>query len=432
MTITASIIGSSFLTVMMNGETRTVNSDHVNYVGIREALKLKDHDTVERLINVKNSVINFARGKVVIKNEQVFYGEMEVKGVVVNRILAMVRENFDAQSMLRFLENLMDNPSKTAVDELYLFLEAASLPITEDGCFLSYKKVNSNYKDFYSDKFDNSIGKTCSVIRNTVNEDRNQTCSFGLHFCSLSYLPHYHGGQGRVMIVKINPRDVVAIPSDYDNAKGRCCEYVVVGEHTSETEHAFTSPVYTTDAKPSTPMPSVAPKTVAPVKLTVVSNGSNSGLLGYNTGRSDAANNRSYNATGNGSNGSGYIDAYLKGWNSVFYPPVKVSSSDKDYESGYEDGTAAANRDNCAKQPYNNMVPDDGQSDDYMTGFDTGYDNHYDVDWESEGYAQGEIDAKDGSLYNDDDPTFGLDDERLSEYKASYADGWRDEKVSKL
>ena len=29
------------------------------------------------------------------------------------------------------------------------------------------------------------------------------------------------------MIVKINPADVVAIPTDYNNTKGRCCKYVV-------------------------------------------------------------------------------------------------------------------------------------------------------------------------------------------------------------
>jgi hypothetical protein len=33
------------------------------------------------------------------------------------------------------------------------------------------------------------------------------------------------------MIVKINPADVVAIPTDYNNQKGRCCRYEVVDEY---------------------------------------------------------------------------------------------------------------------------------------------------------------------------------------------------------
>jgi polyhydroxyalkanoate synthesis regulator phasin len=33
--------------------------------------------------------------------------------------------------------------------------------------------------------------------------------------------------------MKVNPRDVVSIPSDYNNEKGRCCEYAVVDEITT-------------------------------------------------------------------------------------------------------------------------------------------------------------------------------------------------------
>lgn len=32
------------------------------------------------------------------------------------------------------------------------------------------------------------------------------------------------------MVLKINPQDVVSIPTDYNNTKGRCCKYTVVGE----------------------------------------------------------------------------------------------------------------------------------------------------------------------------------------------------------
>jgi len=35
--------------------------------------------------------------------------------------------------------------------------------------------------------------------------------------------------------VKINPRDVTAIPRDYNNNKGRCCKYVVTGELKGES-----------------------------------------------------------------------------------------------------------------------------------------------------------------------------------------------------
>jgi hypothetical protein len=68
-----------------------------------------------------------------------------------------------------------------------------------------------------------------------------------LHFCSQDYLPHFGNGyDSRVVIVKINPADVVSIPSDYNNAKGRACRYEVVGEIGNDgdkIDNAFNKPV---------------------------------------------------------------------------------------------------------------------------------------------------------------------------------------------
>lgn len=296
MTVTASIVGATFVTVMINGTTYTIANDHTNYAAIRTALKNKEYDTVENLINVAKSIKTFSVGKVVVDGGVVMYGDHEVKGPVVNRILDMIREGFDAAPMISFLENLMENPSKRAVDELYGFLEASALPITEDGHFLAYKKVRDDFKDFYTGTMDNSVGQVLEMVRNRVDEDKDRTCSYGLHFCSLSYLPHYHGGQGKVMIVKINPRDVVAVPSDYNNAKGRACRYEIIGIHTSETVEAFSSPVYrnTTPVVPKPKVVTPAPVTqpvqtlkvdpvVAPAKKV------NPALVGYNAGLRDRA-----------------------------------------------------------------------------------------------------------------------------------------------
>jgi hypothetical protein len=75
--------------------------------------------------------------------------------------------------------------------------------------------------------------------REQVDKDRNNTCSVGLHFCSKDYLSSYGGASGHTMIVKINPADVVSIPSDYDNTKGRTWKYEVVGEIPFEGVHKY-------------------------------------------------------------------------------------------------------------------------------------------------------------------------------------------------
>ena len=98
--------------------------------------------------------------------------------------------------------------------------------------FLAFKNVRNDYRDIHSGNFDNSIGQVCEMPRNGVDEDKDRTCSAGLHFCSIEYLPHFSDSNGgHTMIVKINPRDVVAIPADYNNTKGRTCKYEVVAEY---------------------------------------------------------------------------------------------------------------------------------------------------------------------------------------------------------
>jgi hypothetical protein len=146
----------------------------------------------------------------------------------------MYERGIDISPLVLFIENLMLNPSFRAVNELYGFMEKHNLPLTDDGHFLAYKKVRADFKDIHSGTFDNSVGNVLEMERNQVNEDKNQTCSSGLHFCGFSYLSSFGSntvGDYNVVILKIHPRDVVSIPSDYNDAKGRTCRYEVIGLH---------------------------------------------------------------------------------------------------------------------------------------------------------------------------------------------------------
>jgi len=152
-------------------------------------------------------------------------------GVLVDRMVDMLNADIDIGYLVAFMKNLDLNPDRRAVEELYGFLEASRLPITPDGHFLAYKRVRDDYMDIYTGKMDNSVGQVVEMKRHQVNSDKNQTCSSGLHFCAREYLRAYGTSAGNAtMVVKINPRDVVSIPVDYNNAKGRACRYEVVDE----------------------------------------------------------------------------------------------------------------------------------------------------------------------------------------------------------
>lgn len=218
----------SNLNMVIDNKSYVINNEHLNYKEIIEAIKNDDSERVKSLVDVKESLNVFSEGNVTIEDETILWKGVPLQNFLCDKMLDMFREGFSITPLVLFLENLMQNPSNRSVTELYRFLERSNMPITPDGHFLAFKKVRADYKDVHSGTFDNSVGQVVSMERNRVDDDKDRTCSNGLHFCSEDYLANFSGE--RIMILKINPRDVVSIPSDYGDTKGRCCLYEVIGE----------------------------------------------------------------------------------------------------------------------------------------------------------------------------------------------------------
>ena len=236
------LIQGDNVVVVIDNKPHTINKTHITYQKVVDAIKAGDWDAVKDAIEPKKVVLNYGKGNVSIQGETLYWKGRELNTGLAVKMIDMLKEGFPIEPMVNFMENLYQNPSHRAVTELYGFLEKGNLPITPDGHFLAYKKVRGDYKDVYSGTMDNSVGQIVEMERNQVDDDQNRTCSTGLHFCSEYYLNHF-GGE-RTMILKINPRDVVSIPSDYNATKGRACRYEVVGEiDQDKADQAFTRPV---------------------------------------------------------------------------------------------------------------------------------------------------------------------------------------------
>jgi hypothetical protein len=239
------------ISMVMDNRMRVVPVNSINYNVLRDAIKSYSQalqsgaaasalaaivDQIRGYVDIPSFIAKSTFNRVQIGlgssgSYQVRFDGVDVNSTIAERIIDLVTEGFDVEPLARFLDRLMDNPSETARNELYLFIESGNLVITPDGHFLAFKKVRDNYMDIHSGTFNNSVGNVCQMRREDVDSVRDNTCSRGLHFCSYSYLPHFGNGPGnKVMIVKIDPADVVSIPSDYANAKGRTWRYVVVGE----------------------------------------------------------------------------------------------------------------------------------------------------------------------------------------------------------
>lgn len=264
------ILQGDNITIVIDSKAHTINRTHVTYQKVLEAIKAQDWDTVKEVIEPKKVVLNYGKGNVSIQGDKLFWKGNELHTSLSVRMIQMLQEGFPIEPMVYFMENLYQNPSKRAVDELYGFLEKSNLPITPDGHFLAYKKVRDSYFDCHSNSVLNKPAYLLSVEehaslprvagdvtvevvdgvtvvsmpRNAVDDNKDRTCSEGLHFCSREYLNHFGGA--RTVILKINPKDVVSIPSDYNDSKGRACRYEVIGELNVDPDKAFNKPVQET------------------------------------------------------------------------------------------------------------------------------------------------------------------------------------------
>ena len=237
------ITGDRNITLVLDGQTHTVGSSHPNHAEVIQAIKDQAWDTLPSLVDIPTAISTYSEGNVVV-NE---FGEVSFDGqplhnTLADRIGQFFREGLPYDPLVKFLENLMNNPSNRAVEELYTFLENEGMAITPDGCFVGYKAVRADLKDIHSGTYDNSPGTIHEMARNLVDDDARRSCSNGFHVGSQSYAASFGGEDARIMLVKVNPADAVSVPYD-GGRKLRACKYEVLCEVDKTT--IIQEPLYT-------------------------------------------------------------------------------------------------------------------------------------------------------------------------------------------
>jgi hypothetical protein len=239
-TLIGRFVSKEQITLIFSEDTAVIDNSNPKFAEILQLCKDGKYAEAAALATIKDQINQTFDGDIRVVGGEVIYDGKPLHNVMCERILDIMREGLDATGLVKFLENLMQNPSYTAVQELYLFLEANKIPITEDGHFLAWKKIRNNWKDIHSNSVDYSVGATPSMKRNQVDPDGEKTCSHGLHCAGWDYLPHFgsNGDSDRIVIVKVNPADVIAVPNDYGNAKMRVCKMEVLREYTDRKVEA--------------------------------------------------------------------------------------------------------------------------------------------------------------------------------------------------
>ena len=252
------------ISLLVNDTMHTIPSDHANFGKIRDAIKSGDFDSIPALADVRSSVRKWlgTDPDFTLVGDRVMYLGVAYTDAITNKVLAMIDAGHSPDPIFKFLRKVELNPSATARAELLLFCTANGFLIDTEGNIIAYKSVSSTFHDIHSgtvcykpaalmdvgERAAVNVSGPCgreknvvvrvvdgqtvvSMPRNAVDDNRDRTCSYGLHFASYEYASSWAGSSGLVLLaLAVNPAHVVSIPSDYNNQKGRTAQFSVITE----------------------------------------------------------------------------------------------------------------------------------------------------------------------------------------------------------
>lgn len=261
---------TSTLTVFIDGRLRTVPDTHSNFrelvnylVGCSANGEQPDHDTVaeylDLLVKVGSRLTSLSE-RVRVQGSTLYFDNDPVEGPLADHILRLIEEGDEEgwKPFVKFMENLAQNPSRKSREALFEFLIRYKMTITPDGHFIAYKGVvpRSGEDTLYlysvssgraivngvvhKGQIPNPLGAIVEMPRSKVNPDNYVGCSYGLHAGTWEYASEFVRGRGKILIVKINPRDVVSVPNDCAYQKIRVSRY----QNLSIVENPLTTATY--------------------------------------------------------------------------------------------------------------------------------------------------------------------------------------------
>jgi len=235
-------LNSGHIFLLLDGKEYSINAGNSSFSKALEAYNAKDWESFIYIVNpeIRLKSLYASYEGIEVKDGNLYVFGDPIHSTIAKRVISFIEHGLDCVHLFKFILKLNMNPSKRAVDELYTFLEHRALPVTDNGNFLAYKAVRADYTDKYSGKFMNTIDSVLEMPRNKVDDNKENGCSYGFHAGSVDYAKNFMDRDGHLMLVEINPADVVSIPTDCQFQKLRTCKYKVVGEY----EIDLNDPVY--------------------------------------------------------------------------------------------------------------------------------------------------------------------------------------------
>lgn len=245
--------GESLVVIYEDDDPVTVPGTHPRFDDILARLRSGSatDDEIQNLVNsllVVGKKLSVLTDRVSVAPYGVFFDGDPLRTELADVLLELLEEGNeeDLAAVAKFLENAAANNSLDSVDAMYRWITNGDLAITPDGMFLAYKGVQVG-KDGVSESITtgkalvdgvpheghipNPDGAVITMPRTEVTADTAVACGPGLHAGTFQYANNF--ARGRLLLVEINPRDVVSVPSDSSCQKLRVSRYKVV-EHIEE------------------------------------------------------------------------------------------------------------------------------------------------------------------------------------------------------
>lgn len=231
-----------------DGDNATIPESHPRFQELLDLLlEGADNKQVKDLVDIMLAVakrLSVLSERVTYVNNKILFDGDEISGVLVDAL----REAYEADKIetlrpiVNFLEKVKTNPAISSIDGLWRWVNAGELTITQDGNFYAYKGLTSDGKSVHSGtafvdgvevtgQIPNVPGTTVSMPRSTVDDGGHNYCSTGLHAGKWDFAFGFalgNSGSKNVVLIEVNPRDVVSVPTDSSSAKLRVCRYKVV------------------------------------------------------------------------------------------------------------------------------------------------------------------------------------------------------------
>ena len=237
----AEVEGRKSITVYSNGEIFSATDARPDFDTLVDKARAGDESVLDMFEPVKAITKRFVKitDRVTIRGGQILFDNDAVDDSVSAAILrAMEQGEDDWAPLVLFLEKLYSNPNEHSRTQLYRWLATHNFTIAADGDILGYKAVERDGLSSHSGtaivdgevvngRIPNKVGSTIEMPRSEVQFDPSVGCHTGLHVGTWDYARTFLSN-GNMLLVKFNPRDVVSVPTDCNDAKVRVCRYTVV------------------------------------------------------------------------------------------------------------------------------------------------------------------------------------------------------------